>query len=225
MLSEAEWNRNEGVMHLMNGGKKRPYSGKPTEDWGMSCRSKKRKNMRAHSDSCPAPGDDDHIFAPVHQRDDISLLTLTKQFVLEIKRQHDRLQKLCYLYISGKVMPRKSFSIRQYQYGGSIPAVFRVWIGFRYCRCTRSRLGEKLSFPFLHLTVMFFRCLLFIITYIAKFPLFLHRKGKFFPKKQDIRQDRTFCVQCRQTRRVKLRIKINHRDRRPRRHSEDNGLD
>lgn len=59
-----------------------------------SKRSERTRRKRPFSeaergvDGVKRTGEDDHMFPQVHQRDDISLHTLTQQFVLEIKRQH-----------------------------------------------------------------------------------------------------------------------------------------
>lgn len=45
--------------------------------------------MGTHISTVASDHEDDGLFAQVRQRDDISLFTLTKQFVLEIKKQHD----------------------------------------------------------------------------------------------------------------------------------------
>ena len=76
-------------MLRMSDGRKRPCA---VSGGGGECkrsRLKRSKNKSEQSESCAAAGDDEHIFATVHQRDDISLLTLTKQFVLEIKRRRN----------------------------------------------------------------------------------------------------------------------------------------
>lgn len=56
---------------------------------GRSRRVRERSSLGTHVSTVASDHEDDGLFAQVRQRDDISLFTLTKQFVLEIKKQHD----------------------------------------------------------------------------------------------------------------------------------------
>lgn len=56
---------------------------------GRQRRVRERSSLGTHISTVASYHEDDGLFAQVRQRDDISLFTLTKQFVLEIKKQHD----------------------------------------------------------------------------------------------------------------------------------------
>ena len=84
-----------GKKYSMIQGKKRPCSGK------MNNGPTKNRNRRLPLVcSCQVPCDDDHMFAPVHQREVRSLFSITKQFILEIKKlqKNPRSQDRLYSY-------------------------------------------------------------------------------------------------------------------------------
>lgn len=56
---------------------------------GRLRRVREHSSLGTHVSTIASDHEDDGLFAQVRQRDDISLFTLTKQFVLEIKKQHD----------------------------------------------------------------------------------------------------------------------------------------